>query len=56
MASELEICETLQTMKGQMTIIIITHREALLTLADEIYQMQNGNLHRVEPTVVSSAA
>jgi ATP-binding cassette subfamily B protein/subfamily B ATP-binding cassette protein MsbA len=56
MASELQIRETLQTMKGQMTMIIITHREALLTLADEVYQMQNGSLHRVEHNVVSSAA
>ncbi len=25
-------------MKGQMTIIIITHREALLAVADEVYE------------------
>lgn len=42
MASERQIRETLQAMKGQMTIIIITHREALIALADDIYHMQNG--------------
>jgi ATP-binding cassette subfamily B protein/subfamily B ATP-binding cassette protein MsbA len=44
MASELEIRETLQAMKGQMTILIITHREALIALADEVYTMQSGVL------------
>lgn len=42
MESELRIRETLQTMKGQMTIIIITHREALIALADDVYFMQHG--------------
>jgi ABC-type transport system involved in cytochrome bd biosynthesis fused ATPase/permease subunit len=31
-------------MKGQMTILIITHREALIALADEVYSMQAGVL------------
>lgn len=46
MASEIQIRETLQQMKGQMTIIIITHREALLKIADEIYTMDRGVLTR----------
>ncbi len=44
MASELQIRETLQAMKGQMTILIITHREALIALADEVYTMHQGVL------------
>jgi ATP-binding cassette subfamily B protein/subfamily B ATP-binding cassette protein MsbA len=44
MASELQIRETLQAMKGRFTIIIITHREALVALADETYAMQDGQL------------
>jgi ATP-binding cassette, subfamily B, bacterial MsbA len=44
MESELQIRETLQQMKGSMTIIIITHREALTALADEVYTIQNGRL------------
>lgn len=44
MESELKIRETLQEMKGSMTIIIITHREALTALADEVYTIQNGRL------------
>jgi ATP-binding cassette, subfamily B, bacterial MsbA len=44
MVSELQIRETLQAMKGQLTIIIITHREALTALADAVYTMQSGEL------------
>ncbi len=44
MASELQIRETLQAMKGQMTILIITHREALIALADDVYTMNSGVL------------
>lgn len=55
MASELQIRETLQAMKGQMTIIIITHREALVALADEVYTMEAGVL-RAEASSRAAAA
>jgi ATP-binding cassette subfamily B protein/subfamily B ATP-binding cassette protein MsbA len=54
MASELQIRETLQAMKGQMTIVIITHREALIALADDVYSMQSGVL--VHDAETNSAA
>jgi len=54
MASELQIRETLQSMKGQMTIIIITHREALIALADDVYHMKDGFL--IAPTASVAAA
>lgn len=44
MASELQIRASLQEMKGQFTTIIITHREALVALADETYEMCDGQL------------
>lgn len=44
MASELQIRETLGGMKGRFTTIIITHREALIALADETYEMRDGQL------------
>jgi ABC-type multidrug transport system fused ATPase/permease subunit len=55
MASELQIRETLQAMKGQMTIIIITHREALVALADKVYTMEAGVL-RAEASSRAAAA
>ena len=45
MSSELQIRESLAAMKGSCTIIIITHREALVALADETYEVQGGRLH-----------
>jgi ABC-type bacteriocin/lantibiotic exporter with double-glycine peptidase domain len=45
MSSELQIRDTLEAMKGSMTIIIITHREALTSIADEVYTMRDGTLH-----------
>ncbi len=46
MASEIQIRETLEAMKGKMTIIIITHREALLKFADEVYTIDKGVLSK----------
>ncbi|MCU0712538.1 MAG: ABC transporter ATP-binding protein/permease [Pirellula sp.] len=44
LTSEVQIRETLEAMKGTMTIIIVTHREALLKMADNVYQIQGGKL------------
>jgi len=38
LASEIQIRGTLGSMKGKMTLIIITHREALIALADEVFE------------------
>lgn len=44
MSSELQIRAALDTMKGTMTILIVTHREALLAIADRTYEMKAGQL------------
>ena len=46
MHSEELIRESLAAHRGQRTMIIITHREALLELADDIYEVRDGALHR----------
>ena len=55
MASELQIRETLAAMKGQLTIIIITHREALVALADETFVMQDGEFSSCVKTMSYAA-
>jgi ATP-binding cassette, subfamily B, bacterial MsbA len=55
MASELQIRETLAAMKGRFTIIIITHREALVALADETYHMHDGEFRSI-PRALNCAA
>lgn len=54
MQSELLIRDSLAHLKGKQTILVITHREALLDLADVIYEVQNGQL--VEVSNFRSAA
>jgi ATP-binding cassette subfamily B protein/subfamily B ATP-binding cassette protein MsbA len=57
MQSEQLIRESLSAHRGKRTMIIITHREALLDLADRIYEVREGKLwlqERARP--MSSAA
>jgi ATP-binding cassette, subfamily B, bacterial MsbA len=56
MSSEIQIRETLQSMKGKMTIIIITHREALIALADHVYHLQDGHLSSAIQAAPAAAA
>lgn len=46
MRSEELIRDSLAAHRGKRTMIIITHREALLDLADETYEVKDGKLHR----------
>lgn len=55
MASELAIRQTLESMKGQFTILIVTHREALLSIADATYEMRGGELWEVERQAAQAA-
>ncbi|MBD3672065.1 MAG: ABC transporter ATP-binding protein [Planctomycetaceae bacterium] len=48
MQSEELIRQSLAEHKGERTMIIITHREKLLELADEIYQLDHGVLSPVD--------
>ncbi len=56
MVSEIQIRETLQAMKGSITIIIITHREALIALADHVYHMKDGLLTTIAADASTAAA
>jgi subfamily B ATP-binding cassette protein MsbA len=49
MQSEQLIRQSLAQHRGHRTLIIITHREKLLELADEVWEVNNGELHRKEP-------
>lgn len=46
MGSEELIRDSLAAHRGRRTMIIITHREALLDLADATYEVHDGQLHR----------
>lgn len=42
--SEVLLCEALRSIRGTMTMIIISHRTAVLDLADECYELVDGRL------------
>ena len=48
MQSEQLIRESLADHRGQRTMIIITHREKLLELADRVYEAAEGKLKEIE--------
>jgi ATP-binding cassette subfamily C protein len=45
--TEAAICQTLQGLRGQLTILAISHQPAVVEAADRIYRIQNG-----EPIVI----
>ena len=53
--SELAICETLQQLSGEYTILAISHRATLLNAADRAYRLQNGIAVLVEDHSTASA-
>ncbi len=55
MHSEELIRDSLAAHRGERTMIIITHREALLDLADETYEVKDGKLHRRSKTLQRAA-
>jgi ATP-binding cassette subfamily B protein/subfamily B ATP-binding cassette protein MsbA len=55
MQSEIQIRQSLAELKGSCTIIIITHRVALLELADEIHEINNGHISRIDASQVMAA-
>ena len=46
--SEAAICQTVQRLRGTMTILAISHQPALLDIADHVYRLENGHLRPVD--------
>lgn len=44
--TELKICATLKALTPEVTLISVSHRQALVDIADVIYRMENGLLQR----------
>jgi len=43
-ATEASVVETLAKLKGRMTIVSITHRPALVAVADRMIEVQHGKV------------
>lgn len=48
-ASEQEVCQTLAGLKGELTILAISHDSALVEIADRVYQLQDGRARLLPP-------
>jgi ATP-binding cassette subfamily C protein len=46
--SEEAICETLRQLRGQLTILTISHQEALAKIADRTYRVQDGKIVTID--------
>ena len=46
--SEAAICETLQQLRGKLTILTISHQPALVELADKTYRIEPGKIFELE--------
>jgi len=49
-ASEEAVCETMRRLRGNHTIIAISHQTALLKCADQAYVIDNGVAEQIHPT------
>jgi ATP-binding cassette subfamily C protein len=41
--TELEICKTLAALKGEITILTISHQRAVADIADRVYELAGGS-------------
>ena len=47
--NEARICQTIQHLKRDMAVLAITHRPAFVEIADNVYELVDGKLRRIEP-------
>ncbi len=45
--SELKICSTLKALQGELTIIAISHHDALINAAERAFRLESGSLQRI---------
>ncbi len=45
-ATEAGICATLRSLRGQLTILAVSHQSAMAEIADEVYRVEGGTLVR----------
>jgi ATP-binding cassette subfamily C protein len=48
--SEAAVCDTLQQLRGELTILAISHQSALVKIADKAYRIQDGKILQTENT------
>ncbi|MGI9295229.1 MAG: ABC transporter ATP-binding protein [Pseudomonadales bacterium] len=54
-ASEQAICKTIEKLRGELTILAISHQTALVEVADCVYRLENGQALAVEDSATLRA-
>jgi ATP-binding cassette subfamily C protein len=54
--SEAAICRTLRGLRGQLTIVAVSHQPALAEFADAVYRLREGQLEGTEPPAPDSCS
>lgn len=54
--SEAIICQSVRKLARDMAVLAITHRPAFLEIADRVYELNDGNLRRIEAEPLIAAA
>ena len=52
--TERTICQILKKLKGDLTILAISHQSAIMEVADIVYSLENGILKKLDPVQFSS--
>jgi len=47
--SEADVCETVAQLRGNMTILAVSHQAALLGVADKVYRLDGGAVREIDP-------
>ncbi|MFQ5923921.1 MAG: hypothetical protein ACE5M4_13850 [Anaerolineales bacterium] len=53
---EAAICQTLQQLRGELTILAISHQPAFVEAADRVYRVENGVVTLVADRSVAASA
>jgi len=54
-ATEAGICATLRQLAGDLTILAVSHQDALKHIADNLYVLERGRLERVTARIAAAA-
>jgi ATP-binding cassette subfamily C protein len=54
--SEAAICQTLKGLRGQLTILAISHQTALVEVSDQVFRISGGSIVQVPTGVGNSKA
>jgi ATP-binding cassette subfamily C protein len=46
--SETAVCDTLQQLRGKLTILVISHQSALVDIADKAYRIENRHVYQTD--------